>query len=357
MTSRHETETNLENESTHRARPTVPAGSEAAYDRLTGYAFARRYAGGKVVADIGWEEVGYGSSVLAETAESVAGLTGSPEAVALASAAYPAPNVDYRRVDLPSLPFPEDHFDVVVALGVIENLENPEGLVSEARRVLKRGGVLVISVPDKLARAGERRGMYVPELRGMLERHFERAHFYRQGVVAGGVVFPDTSQEAETVVEMARPSLPRPRFGMRQPPATRSVVAVCGDLETALQEEQPYLLLDRDRSVFDEREELAEHVGLLQAEIRQMQETEVQAFRDTIELRKSLAAEVGRYVFHLRNYRIHLRNIAVGVSAKADRNRYAFHLRRSPTHFRNIAVGVKGRLSRELTAYKDRRSD
>ncbi len=323
MMSGRETETNLENEPTHRARPPMPANAEAAYDRLTGYAFARRYARGKVVADVGWEEVGYGSSVLAESAESVDGLIGSPEAVALASAAYPALNVSYKRVDLPNLPFPEGHFDVVVALGVIENLERPEGLAREARRVLKRGGVLVVSVPDKLARADERRGMYVPEFREMLGRHFERAHVYRQGAVAGGFVFPDASQQAETIVEMARSSLARPRFGMLQPPVTRSVVAVCGDAETLMHEEQPYLLLDRDRRVLDEREELAEHVDLLQAELRQMQVTEVQAFRDTIDLRKRLAAEMGRYIFHLRN----------------------------------IAVGVRRRFYRELVAYKDRRPD
>jgi hypothetical protein len=141
--------------------------------------------------------------------------------------------------------------------------------------------------------------------------------------VAGGFVFPDASQQAETIVEMARSSLARPLFGVLQPPVTRSVVAVCGDAETLMHEEQPYLLLDRDRRVLDEREELAEHVDLLQAEIRQMQVTEVQAFRDTIDLRKRLAAEMGRYIFHLRN----------------------------------IAVGVRRRFYRELVAYKDRRPD
>ncbi len=80
----------------HPERP-VPESSKDAYDRLTGYGFARRYVGGKIVADIGREEVGYGSRLLAETAESVTVLIGSPEAVERASAAHPAPNVSYRR--------------------------------------------------------------------------------------------------------------------------------------------------------------------------------------------------------------------------------------------------------------------
>src|SRR5215210_8813411 len=114
MTSRYETEINLENPPTRHPKHPAPASSEAAYHRLSGYGFARRYVKGKIVADVGWEEIGYGSRLLAETAESVAGLTNSPEAVDLASAAYSAPNVGYQRVNLPELPYSETHFDTVV---------------------------------------------------------------------------------------------------------------------------------------------------------------------------------------------------------------------------------------------------
>lgn len=50
MTSEHETHTGLETERT--PLPPTPS-SEAAYDRLAGYAFARRYVPGKVVAAVG----------------------------------------------------------------------------------------------------------------------------------------------------------------------------------------------------------------------------------------------------------------------------------------------------------------
>ena len=319
MTSKHEARTDPESK---------PTSSEDAYDRLAGYAFARRYVEGKVVADVGWTEVGYGTSLLAETAEFVAGLSGSPEAVAAASTSYPAPNVGYEGADLPTLPYPDDHFDVVVALGVIENLEHPEGLVGEARRVLKQDGVLVVSVPDKQALASGRRGLYEPEFREMLGRHFEYPRLYRQGAVAGGFVFPvGSGQDAGTPVEVARLSPGRPRLG-EEPPITRSVLAVCG-AEASTREEGPYLLLDRDRGVFDEREKLAEQVELLRAEIRQMQETEVQAFLDTISLRKNVIAEVGRYLFHLRNYRVHLRHVAAAVERRLSRKRSADGDRRS----------------------------
>ena len=304
MRSKYEPEANLKNEPMRRSEQLTHVSSEAVYDRLTGYAFARRYVRGKVVADVCWEEIGYGSRLLAEAAESVAGISNSPEAADLASTIYSAPNVSYQRADLPKLPYSEGYFDTVLALGVIENLEHPEGLVRETKRVLKKDGVLVISALDKRALVNERRGadgrweMYVPELRELLERHFGYVNIYRQGAVAGGGVFPASEEIDGALVESARPSFIIPCFGA-EPPMTRSVIAVCGDAEALRQAEQPYLLLDRDRRVFDECEDRAEDVELMRSEIQRMQETEVQAFQTALIFGRS--AGLNRYLIYLRN--------------------------------------------------------
>jgi SAM-dependent methyltransferase len=323
MTRKHETETNLEIEPTRHAEPPVPANSELAYDRLTSYGFARRYVGRKIVADIGREGVGYGSRLLAETAESVTGLTDPPETVELASAVHSLPNLSYQKVDLPQLPFPEDHFDVVVAFGVVESLEHPENMMREIRRVLKGDGVLVISALDRQTDTNDRdrggangrRAMYVAEFRELLGSYFGHVQVHRQGAVAGGFVFPASEEVTGAPLESARFSLADPHFGV-EPPVTRSVIAVCSDAETFVQEERPYLLLDRDRRVFEECEERAEDVELLRSEIKRMQETEVQAFVDAIKVRQSLIQELPRYLPHLQNLIleriIHRRNIIYG---------------------------------------------
>ena len=267
------------------------ATSETDYDRMVGYGFARRYVEGKIVADIGWEDVGHGAQLLAETAKSVAGLTNSTEAVDLARTVYPASKAEYRKVNLLELPYPDGYFDVVVALGVVENLERPEELMMEARRVLKQDGLLVISVPDRLAivedgyRADShrRRGMYVPEFRGLLEHYFGGVLVYRQGAVAGGFVFPETKKMTGASVQSASLSASTPHIGA-EPPTTRSVIAVCSGTQDS-ERAEPYLLLDHDRRVFDECEDRAEDVDLLREEIRWMQETEVQAFYDALKLR------------------------------------------------------------------------
>lgn len=306
----------------HKEQP-APASAEAAYDRLIGYAFARRYGKGKIVADIGRGEIGYGSRLLAETAESVTGLSDLPEAIDLASAVYSASNVSYRRANLPELPLSEGYFDVVVALGLVETLEHPEDLVKEAKRILKEDGVFVVSAPDKQTNTNDRnqggtdgrREMYVPEFRELLERHFEHVQMYRQGVVAGGFVFPASEEAIAAPVETARFSLTDPHFGAR-PPVTRIVIAVCSNAEAAEQEKQPYLLLDRERRVFDEYEERVEDIELLRGEIRRMQETEVQAFVDALKVRHNLIQELPLYLPLLRQVIIeriiHRRNIIYG---------------------------------------------
>jgi len=49
-----------------------------------------------------------------------------------------------------SLPFPDECFDIVISLGLVEHFRNPQLVLHEFTRVLKRGGVLIIETPNKL---------------------------------------------------------------------------------------------------------------------------------------------------------------------------------------------------------------
>lgn len=59
-------------------------------------------------------------------------------------------NIEIRKEDVNLLSFPDDFFDVVFCDVVIQHLPNAKNAMQEMRRVLKPGGLLIVSVNNKL---------------------------------------------------------------------------------------------------------------------------------------------------------------------------------------------------------------
>jgi SAM-dependent methyltransferase len=57
--------------------------------------------------------------------------------------------VDCRCIDAQHLPFEEKSFDVVILFEAIYYLPNPEAFVSEARRILRDTGIIIVCNPNK----------------------------------------------------------------------------------------------------------------------------------------------------------------------------------------------------------------
>ena len=57
-------------------------------------------------------------------------------------------NVEYREAGVAALPFPDESFDVVYFHALLCHLPAPLEALSEARRVLKPGGLVAVSEPD-----------------------------------------------------------------------------------------------------------------------------------------------------------------------------------------------------------------
>lgn len=55
----------------------------------------------------------------------------------------------FLTADGMSIPFPDRIFDVVIATEVLEHVENDLGLLQEIKRVIKRNGLFILSVPVK----------------------------------------------------------------------------------------------------------------------------------------------------------------------------------------------------------------
>lgn len=105
----------------------------------------RRYVGGpgRDVLDLGCRDGALSQSYL--YGNSVVGVDVDRDALRDAEAL----GLETKWADLDEqLPFDDETFDVVVAGELIEHIRDPRRLIAESRRVLRRGGTLVGSVPN-----------------------------------------------------------------------------------------------------------------------------------------------------------------------------------------------------------------
>ncbi len=56
-----------------------------------------------------------------------------------------------KMVMADTLPFNAESFDVITLLAVLEHLSDPQGMIKEIARILKKNGRLVVTVPSKAA--------------------------------------------------------------------------------------------------------------------------------------------------------------------------------------------------------------
>jgi 2-polyprenyl-6-hydroxyphenyl methylase / 3-demethylubiquinone-9 3-methyltransferase len=86
---------------------------------------------------------GFLSNYLAERGHRVTGVDTTAEALNVARARDPSRTVQYELGDASQLRFPAASFDVVCAMDLLEHVENPARVISEASRVLAPGGLFV----------------------------------------------------------------------------------------------------------------------------------------------------------------------------------------------------------------------
>jgi SAM-dependent methyltransferase len=111
------------------------------------YAALRDRCAGAVVLEAGCGE-GYGADLLAGVAAAVLALDYDPVTAAHVARRYP--RVGVARANLVALPVRDGGCDAVVSLQVIEHLWEQERFLRECRRVLRPGGALLISTPNRL---------------------------------------------------------------------------------------------------------------------------------------------------------------------------------------------------------------
>lgn len=113
------------------------------------YKFAGKFVKNKIVLDAG-SGSGFGSKKLLKAgAKKVYGIDISPDSIKYCQNKYQDKRLIFKRQSLANLDFPDNFFDLVVAFEVIEHIDKHEKALDEIFRVLKPGGILFISTPNK----------------------------------------------------------------------------------------------------------------------------------------------------------------------------------------------------------------
>lgn len=160
---------------------------EILYEHWHRYAWAARLVAGLDVLDCACGE-GYGSRLLAASARRVDGVDIDPAAVEHAQRRYGSDRLDFHAASALALPFDDARFDAVVSFETLEHLAEHDELLTEFRRVLKPGGVLLLSSPDRKTYSDDTgfdnefhvRELYRNELDDLLGRHFPHYRLYGQ---------------------------------------------------------------------------------------------------------------------------------------------------------------------------------
>ena len=130
-----------------RTVPGIPAENYWFRRHEAAYEFLAPLTAGSVLLEVGCGE-GYGTDLLTRSAQRVLGIDYDATTIAHARNRYPA--AQFVRANLAALPVASGAVDVVATLQVIEHVWDHGEFVDECRRVLRPGGRLMVTTPNRL---------------------------------------------------------------------------------------------------------------------------------------------------------------------------------------------------------------
>lgn len=127
--------------------PELEYGTVQYFDHVRRYLLAQQYVGGRRVLEIACG-TGYGGEILRQgSAQQVIGIDLSLDALRYTMSQWPYSQV--IQGDAGCLPLPSASLDAIVSFETLEHLSEPGTFLSEAKRLLRTDGLLILSTPNR----------------------------------------------------------------------------------------------------------------------------------------------------------------------------------------------------------------
>ncbi len=158
---------------------------------------------GKIVLDVA-SGSGYGTNLIAQYAKKVYGVDNNQDAIEYSKAKYGARNIEFLLGEATAIPLKDDLVDYVISMETLEHINNQDKFLNEIKRVLKPGGILILSTPnDKVYPKGNH--FHVKEhskksLSLLLHKHFSNVNIIYQivSIAASVLTEEDVNDDKET---------------------------------------------------------------------------------------------------------------------------------------------------------------
>lgn len=161
--------------------------NETTIEHLHRYAIALEFVPDKNVLDIACGE-GYGANLLAGKATKVTGVDKDDAVIKEAAGKYKKENLSFITGQAEAIPLAENSYDIVTSFETIEHVADQSKMLGEIKRVLKPGGLLIISTPNKKTysdNTGRKnphhtKELYEDEFASLLKKYFSNIEILKQ---------------------------------------------------------------------------------------------------------------------------------------------------------------------------------